>query len=80
MLVNLGSNVHAENGNKCRYGFALSSRYVHTILLCILSIIYLLSIASGQFECIANLVKLGIPIDTPNNQGVLPVHFAANSG
>ena len=57
-----------------------TGQQVHMILLCILSITYLLSIASGQFECIANLVKIGIPVDAPNNQGVLPVHFAASSG
>ena len=40
----------------------------------------MLSIASGQFECIATLAKLGIPVDVPNKQGVLPVHLAASSG
>lgn len=79
MLVNLGCNVQAEDGNNCTALHWAAGTYVD--LICsILSFTYLLSIASGQFECIAALVKLGIPVDGRNKQGVLPVHFAASSG
>ena len=40
----------------------------------------MLFIAYGHLECVATLIKVGIPVDVLNNQGELPVHLAAGSG
>ena len=60
-----------------------TGQQVHYIRLLAMSYCYIVcfyATASGQHECMTTSVKLGIPVDVPNKQGVLPIHFAANSG
>lgn len=60
-----------------------TGQQVHYIRLLAMSYCYIVcfyATASGQLECMTTSVKLGIPVDVPNKQGVLPIHFAANSG
>ena len=66
------TNVQLYTGQQVHYIRSLTMTYCY--------IVCFYATASGQLECMATSVKLGIPVDVPNKQGALPIHFAANSG
>ena len=81
MLINLGCNVQATDANQCTaLHWAAGIHYIRSLTMTYCYIVCFYGTASGQLECMATSVKLGIPVGVPNKQGVLPIHFAANSG